>query len=78
MVWCIVIIVATALVSSVLTALFIYAGSARGVFRIDTKGPNTDIYRVEINDDLATLPKKRRMILKIDPNAIISGGASQE
>lgn len=78
MVWCIVIIVATALVSSVLTALFIYAGSARGVFRIDTTGPNTDIYRVEINDDLATLPKKRRMILKIDPNAIIGGGASQE
>lgn len=78
MVWCIVIIVATALVSSVLTALFIYVGSARGVFRIDTTGPNTDIYRVEINDDLATLPKKRRMILKIDPNAIIGGGASQE
>ncbi len=76
--WCIIIIAATALTSSVLTAVFIYAGAARGTFRIDTTEPERDIYRVEIDDDLAKLPKKRRMILKIDPNAIISRHISQE
>lgn len=78
MVWCIIIIAATALASSVLTAVFIYAGAARGTFRIDTRGPERDIYRVEIDDDLTKLPKKRRMILKIDPNAVIGDHISQK
>lgn len=42
-----------------------------GVLRIDRSNPDKDVYRIEI-DDLDTLAKKRRVVLKVDPNADLS------
>lgn len=37
-----------------------------GQLRIDTSDPKKDSYLIDISKDLATLPKKKFIILKID------------
>ena len=43
-----------------------------GTLRIDHSNPEKDIYRMEFEDDLDKLGKKKRVILKIDNNADLS------
>lgn len=43
-----------------------------GTLRIDHSNPEKDIYRMEFNDDLDKLNKKKRVILKVDNNANLS------
>lgn len=42
-----------------------------GVLKIDRSNPEKDVYRFEI-DDLDSLRKKKRIVLKIDNGAAIS------
>ena len=44
-----------------------------GVLKIDRSNPEKDVYRFEI-DDLDSLHKKKRIVLKIDNDAAISHG----
>lgn len=63
-------IVLTAVISSVLTSLFLHLGSAHGTLRIDHSNPEKDIYRIELDnlDDL----RKKRVILYVDDHADLS------
>ena len=45
--------------------------TSSGVLRIDRTNPAKDIYRFDI-DDLDALDKKKRIILTIDHNAVLS------
>ena len=49
----------------------IYPRESSGVLRIDHCNPEKDIYRFEI-DDLDSLNKKKRIIIRIDHNADLS------
>ena len=42
-----------------------------GILKIDTSNIEQDIYRICI-DDLDNLSKKKRVVLKVDPNATLS------
>lgn len=42
-----------------------------GVLRIDRRNPAKDIYRFDV-DDLDGLANKRRIVLRVDPNANLS------
>ena len=42
-----------------------------GTLRIDHSNPDKDTYRFEVND-LDNLSKKKRIVLKVDNNAIFS------
>ena len=42
-----------------------------GVLKIDRSNPEKDVYRFEI-DDLDSLHKKKRIVLKVDNDAAIS------
>ncbi len=44
---------------------------AAGTLRIDHSNPEKDVYRLEI-DKLETLPRRSRLVLKIDNNASLS------
>ena len=46
--------------------------SATGVFQVDHSNPDKDIYRISLDDQLESLRKKKRVILKIDHNADLS------
>lgn len=63
-------IVLTAVISSVLTSLFLHLGSAHGTLRIDHSNPEKDIYRIELDnlDDL----RKKRVIMYVDDHADLS------
>lgn len=45
--------------------------TTHGILKIDTSNIEQDIYRICI-DDLDNLSKKKRVILKVDPNATLS------
>ncbi len=38
-----------------------------GYLRIDTTNPDKDVYLIDISKDLNKLPKKKSILLKIDP-----------
>lgn len=42
-----------------------------GTLKIDRTNPDKDVYRIEL-DSLDKLPNKKRIVLKIDPNADLS------
>lgn len=44
--------------------------SAKGVLRVDHSNPEKDVYRFEI-DQIESLNKKSRVVLKIDHNATL-------
>lgn len=43
-----------------------------GTLKIDRSNPERDKYLFVINEDLDTLPKKKRITLNVDPNADLS------
>lgn len=43
-----------------------------GTLKIDRSDPERDKYLFVINEELDTLPKKKKIILNIDPNADLS------
>jgi hypothetical protein len=44
--------------------------SAKGVLKIDHSNPEKDVYRFEI-DRIESLNKKKRVVLKVDHNAVL-------
>ena len=57
-------------IGSITTSIIFYARSS-GTLKIDRTNPEKDVYRFEI-DDLDSLHKKKRIVLKIDNDAAIS------
>ena len=55
-----------------LTAIVYFAKTSFGTLRIDRQNPEKDIYRFDIDGDIVNLPKKKRIIMKIDSNADLS------
>ena len=56
---------------SVIT-IFIYSiKTSYGTLRIDHSNPEKDVYRFDV-DDIDELSNKKRIVLKVDNNAIIS------
>lgn len=55
----------------VITVIFVKVRTVQGVLRIDCSDPEKDRYRFDI-DNLDVLPKKKRIILKIDAKADLS------
>ena len=43
-----------------------------GTLKIDRGNPEKDIYRFDIDGDIVNLPKKKRIIMRVDPNADLS------
>lgn len=56
----------------VIGVLIAHFEKPHGTLRIDHSNPEKDIYRMEFDDDLAELNKKKRVILKVDNNANLS------
>lgn len=56
----------------VISVLFIDLRSGYGTLQIDHSDPEKDIYRIVITTDLDKLPKKKRVVLKIEDNADLS------
>ena len=59
-------------VGTILTIIAYSTKTAFGTLRIDRQNPEKDIYRYDIKGDLTNLPKKKRIIWKVDPNADLS------
>ena len=59
------------LIGSALTVVVFYSLFTDGTLRIDRTDPEKDIYRIDLNS-LDNLHKKRRVVLKVDPNADLS------
>lgn len=55
----------------VITVIFVKVRTVQGILRIDCSDPEKDRYRFDI-DNLDVLPKKKRIILKIDSKADLS------
>lgn len=55
----------------IIAVIFVKVRTAQGVLRIDCSDPEKDRYRFDI-DNLDVLPKKKRIILKIDAKADLS------
>lgn len=54
------------------TTIVYFAKTSFGTLRIDRQNPEKDIYRFDIDGDIVNLPKKKRIVMKIDPNADLS------
>lgn len=63
--------VLAAFIFSVIMEIIQAVQTAKGVLRIDRTNPSKETYRFEI-DDLDSLSKKKRVVLKVDNNAHIS------
>ena len=63
--------VLAAFIFSVIMEIIQAVKTAKGVLRIDRTNPNKETYRFEI-DDLDSLAKKKRVVLKVDNKAHIS------
>lgn len=55
-----------------ISVLFIDLRSGYGTLQIDHSDPEKDLYRIVITTDLDKLPKKKRVVLKIEDNADLS------
>lgn len=55
-----------------ISVLFIDLRSGYGTLQIDHSDPEKDIYRIVITTNLDKLPKKKRVVLKIEDNADLS------
>lgn len=60
-----------AAIGAIVTMIFHGGAFATGTLRIDRSNPEKDIYRIDIND-LDSLNKKSRVVLKVDHNADLS------
>ena len=52
-------------------ALLVFLTASSGTIKIDHSNPAKDVYRLELKD-LEGLPKKKRVLLKVNPNADLS------
>lgn len=59
-------------VGILISVLFIDLRSGYGTLQIDHSDPEKDLYRIVITTDLDKLPKKKRVVLKIEDNADLS------
>lgn len=59
-------------VGVLISILFIDLRSGYGTLQIDHSDPEKDLYRIVITTDLDKLPKKKRVVLKIEDNADLS------
>lgn len=59
-------------VGMLLTVIAYYTKTSFGTLRIDRQNPEKDIYRFDIEGDIINLPKKKRIIMKVDSNADLS------
>ena len=59
-------------VGVLISVLFIDLRSGYGALQIDHSDPEKDLYRIVITTDLDKLPKKKRVVLKIEDNADLS------
>lgn len=58
---------------SIITSVFgIPEASTDGTLLVDTTDPTTDIYRLNLDGDLNKLPKKKTILLVVDPKANLS------
>lgn len=55
----------------VIVGLIISRMRTYGTLRIDTSNPEKDVYKIELKD-LDGLPKKKYIVLKVDPKAKLS------
>lgn len=60
------------LIGAALVKAVYMAMTAFGTLKIDRHNPEKDIYRFDIDGDIVDLPKKKRIVMKIDPNADLS------
>ena len=60
-----------AIVGVLITWIMYRLKTIHGILKIDTSNIEQDIYRICI-DDLDNLSKKKRVVLKVDPNATLS------
>ena len=60
------------IVGAVIVFIFQRVRTAFGTLRIDRSNPEKDVYRFDINGDIVNLPRKKRIVLRIDPNADLS------
>lgn len=70
--WCILACAAGFIFGMLVTALANRSYTAFGTLRIDRFNPEKDVYRFDIDGDIVKLPKKKRIVLSIDPNADLS------
>ena len=61
-----------AFVGVTMTLIVYSTKTAFGTLLIDRQNPEKDIYRYDIKGDLTDLPKKKRVVWKINPNADLS------
>ena len=59
------------IVGTLITSLVVRYRRTSGTLKIDRTDPEKDRYRFEI-DDLGNVHTKKRIVLKIDPNANLS------
>lgn len=59
-------------VGVLISVLFIDLRSGYGTLQIDHSDPEKDLYRIVITTDLDKLPKKKRVVLKIEDNTDLS------
>ena len=52
-------------------ASVVYIRRTYGTLRIDHSNPEKDVYRFEI-DDIDSLSRKKRIVLKVDDHAVLS------
>lgn len=68
-IWIIIIIAFLAFTSGFITSFIIFAEprkrKASGKFVIDYTNPETDVYTLEIDDDISTLPLKDYIVLDV-------------
>jgi hypothetical protein len=55
----------------IIAVIFAKVRTIHGILRIDYSDPEKDRYRFDI-DNLDILPKKKRIVLKVDANADLS------
>lgn len=69
-------VISVALVAGILSILTSVAGlpevASDGTLQIDPSGETKDVYRFALNSELETLGKKKRLVIKVDPNAKLS------
>ena len=67
--WIILASVAGAIFGAIGASILHHSKLAFGTLKIDRTNPEKDIYRFDIKGDLVMLPKKKQIVMDIDPNA---------
>jgi hypothetical protein len=69
-----IILILLSFVLGVCTGLYLRSRTGKdGSLQIDMSDPEKDIYRLQLDDDISNLSKKKKVILVVDLNAKLSG-----